>query len=276
MTFKTILAVIGARDAATDVDKAIDLAREHDAHLSVLVVGAALQPVMADYPVAAAWLDQRQKDIDDLLDVHHDAEHRCRKNGISFDIDSMFDDRFILESNIGARAMYADLVLLGNGVRGDKGLRKSVMAGAAFNAGTPLLLLPQTGGASLTPKTVLLAWNSRPEAARAAKAALNMLVAAAVVHVVLVDPDSSYFGNGGEPGADIAAFLARHGVRVMVEQVTSSGRDVEAVLTQHGREIGCDMIVMGAYGHSRLRESIFGGVTASILDACPLPVFLAR
>ena len=83
MTFKTILAVIGAKDAATDVDKAIDLAREHDAHLSVLVVGAALQPVMADYPVAAAWLDQRQKDIDDLLDVHHDAEDRCRKNGIS-------------------------------------------------------------------------------------------------------------------------------------------------------------------------------------------------
>lgn len=276
MTFKTILAVIGAVDAVADLDKAIDLAGEHDAHLSVLVIGAALQPVTADYPVAAAWLEQRQSEIDVLLDIRRDAEERCAKNGLSFDIDSLYDDRFILESNIGLRAMYADLVLLGNGVRDDTGLRKSVISGASFEAGTPLLLMPQAGRASLAPKKVLLAWNSRAEAARAAKAALGMLCAAESVHVVLVDPDASYFRNGGEPGADIAAFLARHGVKVLVEQRASSGRDVEVVLTQHGREIGCDMMVMGAYGHSRLRERIFGGVTASILEECALPVFLAR
>jgi nucleotide-binding universal stress UspA family protein len=123
---------------------------------------------------------------------------------------------------------------------------------------------------------VLLAWNSRPEAARAAKEALPMLVRADAVHIVLVDPDGSYLFNGGEPGADIATFLSRHNVKTIVEQLASAERSTEAVIQQRAREIGSDIIVMGAYGHSRLRERIFGGVTASILDECQLPVFFAR
>ena len=103
-----------------------------------------------------------------------------------------------------------------------------------------------------------------------------MLVRADSVHIVLVDPDGSYLFNGGEPGADIATFLSRHNVKTIVEQLASAERSTEAVIQQRAREIGSDIIVMGAYGHSRLRERIFGGVTASILDECQLPVFFAR
>lgn len=136
--------------------------------------------------------------------------------------------------------------------------------------------MPATGKISLAPQQVMLAWNSRPEAAKAAKAALDMLKGAASTRIVIVDPDTSYFQNGGEPGADIAAFLARHGVTAIVEQLPSGQRKTEGVLRQHALETGCDMIVMGAYGHSRLRERIFGGVTAAILEDCKVPVFLAR
>ncbi len=276
MSFNTVLATVGVSDAAADIDNAIGVATELGAHLSVLVLGAAIPPLGADYPVATAWLDQRQEEIEALLAVRGQAEEACRRNEIPFDIDHIYDDRFILESNVAVRALYADIVVAGPSVRGDAALRSTVVGGASFDARTPLLLMPQAGSVSLKPQNVLLAWNSRAEAASAAKAGMELLAGAQTVHVVLVDPDASYGRNGGEPGADIAAFLARHGVNVVVEQIASGQRRTEDVLRQHALEAGCDMIVMGAYGHSRLRERIFGGVTASILEDCSVPVFLAR
>ena len=276
MSFKTVLAVIGAAGATADLDQAIAVASELDAHLSVLILGVALPPMAADYPVATAWLDQRQEDLNALAAIRTDAEDNCRRSGIPYDVDHIYDDRFILESNVSTRAIYADVVVAGAGLRGDSSLRKLVVGGSAFDARTPLLLVNKTGKASLKPRNVLLAWNSRAEAASAAKAGMELLAGADTVRVVLVDPDASYGRNGGEPGADIAAFLDRHGVNVVVEQVASCERRTEDVLRQHASETGCDMIVMGAYGHSRLRERIFGGVTASILQECSVPVFLAR
>lgn len=276
MSFKTVLAIVGVSNAATDVNNAISLVRDTNAHLSILVLEAATLPIAADYPISTAWLEEREAQIDRLLKVQEMADDLCRKNGVSCDVDSIYDDRFILENNIRTRALYADLVVAGPSVRNDKDLLKALTAAVAFDAGTPILLMPATGALSLSPRNVLLAWNSRPEAANAAKAALDMLKAAENTHVVVVNPDSSYFKNGGEPGADIATFLARHGVETTVCQLSSGERPVEEVLRHHALEMGCDLIVMGAYGHSRLRERVFGGVTASLIEECPFPIFLAR
>mgnify|MGYP001565385971 CR=1 FL=1 len=276
MPFKTILSLIGTTNTEADIDKTVTLAAEIDGHLSVMALRTAISPFGADYPAAAAWLNERQKEIDEVVDVRRIADERCRKGGLSFDVDHIYDDRFIIESNIGTRAMYADLVVAGEGIRSDSELRKAAIAATAFNAGTPLLLMPKAGRATLKPKNVLLAWNSRPQAASAAKAALGMLKGADTVRLVIVDPDSSYFENGGEPGADMAAFLSRHGAKVVIEQIASGQRPTEDVIRQHALELGCDMIVMGAYGHSRLRERVFGGVTASIIETCDVPVFMVR
>lgn len=276
MSCKAILSIIGAKEPAQDLSKSIELATEVNAHLSILVVGTSLPPIGADYPLATEWLKERQIEIDALTKIAKEAEETCRKNGVACDVDQLYDDRFILESNIRMRAMYVDLVVVGDGLRSDGELRKAVISSVTFDARTPLLLSPTGAKPSLSPKNILLAWNSRAEAARAAREALPMLITAEAVHVVLVDPDSSFVKSGDEPGADIAAFLARHGVNAIVEQLTSNGRSTEKMLQQHALELGCDMIVMGAYGHSRLRERIFGGVTASILEECPFPVFLAR
>lgn len=276
MSFRTILSLIGTTNTETDIDKAVTLTAEIDGHLSIMALRTAISPFGADYPAAAAWLTERQREIDEVVDVLRIAEERCRKGGVSFDVNHIYDDRFIIESNIGTRAMYADVVVAGEGVRSDTELRKAAIAATAFNAGTPLLLIPKTGRATLKPKNVLLAWNSRRQAANAAKAAIEMLTSADTVRLVVVDPDSSYFENGGEPGADMAAFLSRHGAKVVVEQLASGQRPTEDVIRQHALELDCDMIVMGAYGHSRLRERVFGGVTASILDKCDVPVFMVR
>jgi nucleotide-binding universal stress UspA family protein len=96
-------------------------------------------------------------------------------------------------------------------------------------------------------------------------AALDMLKEADQVNVVLVDPVASEFEQGEEPGADIAAYLARHNVRVTVEVLASASRSFADVLLQHGADIDADLIIAGAYGHSRLREFLFGGATRDLL-----------
>ena len=93
--------------------------------------------------------------------------------------------------------------------------------------------------------------------------------------IVMVDPQPNG-ESGAEPGADIAAYLARRGLKVTVDRLPSAGHLISDVLTQHAADMQADLIVMGAYGHSRLRERIFGGVTKSMLDKPPLPLFLAR
>ncbi|WP_176038775.1 universal stress protein [Brucella tritici] len=276
MTFKTIIAILGVSNADADLEHATSLANDTNSHLSVAIVRSAIPPLGENYPVASAWLDERDKEIEELTVVRQKADDLLRKEGVSYEVDSLYGDLYVLQSEIRLRAMYADLVLAGQGVRSNAGLRKAVVAAAAFHADTPILLMPESGTTSLSPKTVMLAWNSKPEAVNAAKAALSMLKSAENTHVVLVDPDSSYFKNGGEPGADIATFLARHGVSTTVEQLASGERRTADVLRQHALEIGCDMIVMGAYGHPRILEQIFGGVTESIIEECKVPVFLAR
>ena len=96
------------------------------------------------------------------------------------------------------------------------------------------------------------------------------------MRIALIDPAEGESGHGAEPGADVAAYLARHGVKVTVDRVPRQGKSVASMLRQHAVDTTAELLVMGGYGHSRLRERIFGGVTKSMLDRPPLPIFMAR
>jgi len=122
----------------------------------------------------------------------------------------------------------------------------------------------------------MVAWDARIEAARAAPGATELLVAPADVRLVLADPVKGEDGHGAEPGADAAAWLARPGVQVSVERLPSEGHTGAEVLRRFATDFGADMLVAGDYGHSRIRARIFGGVSKSMLDEPPLPLFMAR
>jgi nucleotide-binding universal stress UspA family protein len=136
--------------------------------------------------------------------------------------------------------------------------------------------VPKGASPTLKPKRVLVAWDSRVEASRAVRESLVMLKGADDVHVVLVDPVQGENYHGEEPGADAASYLARHDVKVTVDRLPTMNRSVADVLRQHALDISAELMIMGAYGHSRLRERLFGGVTKSMLSAPPLPLLLAR
>jgi len=151
-----------------------------------------------------------------------------------------------------------------------------VVEGALFSSTRPLLILPQGFEPTLAPRRIMVAWDAGFEASRAVREALELIVQAEETVVALVDPVEGEAAHGAEPGADLAAYLARHGAKVHVDRLPRSGRSMAEVLRQHAVDCAADLLVMGAYGHSRLRERIFGGVTQSFLDEPSLPVFMAR
>jgi nucleotide-binding universal stress UspA family protein len=131
-------------------------------------------------------------------------------------------------------------------------------------------------GAKPPGKIVLLCWNASREAARAAADALPFLKAAQKVIVLVVNPTVSAEGHGAEPGADAAAWLARHGVKVIVQRDVAPDADVGGVILSRAADHDADLIVMGIYGHSRMREMVLGGASRTLLASMTVPVFMSH
>ncbi|MFT4183721.1 MAG: universal stress protein [Rhizobium sp.] len=277
MQVKTILSVIGVRQNDDDLHSAIELCQTAEAHLSVLVTSLAIAPVGGYGEVTSVvWVEEREREMEALDQRVAAVKTLLQASGISFDVDSIFTEYGWVDNEIGERARYVDLTLIGGGLLAEDDMRSGILNGALFQSPAPILVVPKGRSVSLRPGTVLVAWDSRNEASQAVRAAMEQLKAAANVSVALVDPYASTRSNGEEPGADVAAFLARHGVRVSVDVLASGGRSVSDVLRQHAVDIGAELIVMGAYGHSRVREWIFGGVTRSMLETSPVPLLMTR
>jgi nucleotide-binding universal stress UspA family protein len=276
MTFKTILCVTGRQQPAGDVDAAVSLCAGIGAHLTVLVVSHSSPPPLGNAMVISeVWMEERRQELADLEARVDEIKARLAGGDISHNVESLYTETSWTDNEIGNLAKYADLTLLVKGTIFEPELRRQVVDGVLFHAMRPLLALADGGSRSLKPGTILLAWDSSVEASRAAREALD-LMKDAEVHVTLVDPEATEEKNGEEPGADIALYLSRHGIKVLVDQLTSAGRDIADVINDHAVDIAADLIVMGGYGHSRLRETVFGGVTRSMIDAPKLPVLMAR
>ena len=278
MAFKTLLAVTGPDLGDGDLKLAIALCEEIEAHLAVLVVALAAPPPIGEYAavVSDAWLQERQADMDMLQKRTAVVAALLASSPVSSDVSSEYPEEAGADDVIGRRARYADVTLLGPELLSRGILKSKAIEGALFSSGKPLLLVPEGSAPTLKPKRIMVAWDSRIEASNAVARSLDLLSAADNVHLVLVDPLEGETGQGAEPGADLATYLARFGVKVTVDRVPSQGRTAAATLRQHAIDISADLLVMGAYGHSRLRERIFGGVTRSMIDEPPLPILMAR
>jgi nucleotide-binding universal stress UspA family protein len=226
--------------------------------------------------VSDVWLEERRED-ERLLAARVEAiTGFLSSSPVSADVSGEYCELVMADDVIGRRARYCDLTVIGPELLEGATLKEKAVEGVLFSAGGPLLLMPQGAAFNLRPRRVMVAWDARMEAARAVRDARGLLAGAEEVILTLVDPVEGEGAHGAEPGADAAAYLSRHGARVRVDRIPGKGRDVAEVLGGHAVDCGADMMVMGAYGHSRLRERIFGGVTRSFLDRPPLPVFMAR
>ena len=135
----------------------------------------------------------------------------------------------------------------------------------AIECGRPVLLVPNAGRTTAPPKRVTIAWNGRREASRAVFDALPLLIGAEEVQVLWIDPERDQPNAGDLPGAELSTTLARHGVKCVVSQASAINTDVGRELLRQADAFGSDLLVMGAYGHSRLREFLLGGASRDML-----------
>jgi len=278
MRFKSLLSPVEVNQSDNDLRIAIDLCSEINAQLSAMVFAVASLPPIGDYPIGTGdvWVKERQRDLAALDARVEDVEMLVRDGDISATVINEYPELARVGHIIGRRARYTDATIIGPDLLTDEAVKAKVIDGALFESGRPILLIPHGSKPTLRPKRVLLAWDSGVECTRAAREALDIMISAEAVHVTIVDPDTSSIANGPEPGADIAAYLAHHGIKVDVDRLPSGGEPIADVLKQHATDISADLVVMGGYGHSRTREWIFGGVTRSMIDDPSLPILMAR
>ena len=174
-------------------------------------------------------------------------------------------------ARLAGRARLHDLTVLDAGQR-TYDLDHEVIEKALFHSGRPVIAVPP-GFDAFASRRVIIAWDGSAQAARAANDAMPFLRAAEAVEIISVAGTEEL--HTSVPGAEFAPHLARHGVNVSVVNVPVVGDIAETVRNQV-KMFHADMLVMGAYGHSRIREFFFGGVTRSLLRSSPAPLFLAH
>lgn len=278
MAFKTLLSVVGMNQGNRDLELAAQICEDAKAHMSVLVVSPAASVPIGTYAdvVSDAWYVERQHDAKKLKARAEEVTAFVNEKGLSADVTSEYAEIALIGDVIGRRARYSDVTLVGPSLLADEDISDNALDGAIFRSGRPVLMVPESGSVTLAPKAVSIAWDGSLEAARAVAAAMPILAAASDVRIVIVDPVAGEGGHGAEPGADLAAYLSRQGIKPSAERLPSAGRSIADVLSQHASDNKIELMVMGAYGHSRLRERIFGGVTRSILNRVSLPILMAH
>ncbi|MBD8892687.1 universal stress protein [Roseibium litorale] len=280
MSFKTILAVAELGISADTIEMAIAIARAFEAHLTLLPVGEV--PNLPFYGSGAhgyieIWAKECDQQKAELTAFAARIEERLSREGISFDVRPSLSTAAHEDDLVARHAIYCDLaVLLRSAEKELSTMEKNAIDGALFDSGRPVLFIPNGFKADRTGARVAIAWNSRREAARAVSEALPFLQTAEEITLLMVDPVVGDNDHGEDPGSDIATVLARHGLKITVQSVVSADRPVSCALQDSARELGVDLIVMGAYGHSRLRENILGGTTREMLEQTTIPLFLSH
>jgi nucleotide-binding universal stress UspA family protein len=261
MTLKNIGVFVDATpEGEKRIDYAATLAEQCGAHLAGIHVVSAVRPeyrsdyyVIGEKAIRALLAEQKAADEAAISNV------RRRFEAISAKRDLNAEFRVIRrggpDEDITLSSLHSDLVVIGQRelqeLRGYASPEKLLLS-----SGAPILVIPS-------------GW-------RAVADALPFLVAASSVTLLVVDSDERAGRHGEEPGADIAHYLARHGARVEVEQVSSQGSPVADIILSYARDHGVDLIVIGAYTHARSVEMVFGGVTRTLLKQAPVPVLMSR
>jgi nucleotide-binding universal stress UspA family protein len=260
------------------LDIAAALARQHGAHLTALQVIDVAVPVMAmadgggGGAVIAELMEQmRQSALASGQKLKAAFEVALAREGI------MGEWRQVEGTSpeiVALHGRYADFLVMGQDdpESDSAGLLEAVL----FDSGRPVLAIPFAGKFNSIGKRVLVGWNASREATRALHDALPLITKADSATMFLANPKRGLDGHGEEPGADIARHLARHGVKVEVAKAMANDVSDSSLLLNHASDMGADLLVMGAYGHSRLREFILGGVTRSLLREMTIPVLLSH
>jgi len=275
---KDLLVVLDtARSCETRLDLATRLAARFGAHLTGLYTSPPPQvPAMVEAQLTPELIEVQMRSLNEAAEGVRDLFSR-RGEGPGFTAEWR-----LREGEAGEvatlHARYADLTIVGqvDPSAADLGATADLPERVVMGAGRPVLVVPYAGTFSTVGTRVLVAWNASREATRAVNDALPLLEGATRVTVLAINPRGGLHGHGEVPGADIALHLARHGVRAEASSLKSDDVEIGALILSQAADLDADLIVMGAYGHSRLREVMLGGATREIFRSMTVPVLLSH
>ena len=254
---------------------AVKLAQGFEAHLTALYVVPHYQiPVYAEVPIQEVIEVGRKAMWEDAHKCQETSEQLVKRLGSSMEWRALEGDYVnVLTEN----ARYADLMVLGQPNPDDEeDMRTGVVSKVILDSGRPNLIIPYVGSFHEIGKRILIAWNASRESTRAVNDAMSLLEKADSVEVMSVNPQKQSVDEGDLPSADISRHLARHGFKVEARSTVAKDIDAGNLLISHATDIGADLIVMGAYGHSRFRETVLGGVTREMLKHMTVPVLMSH
>ncbi len=275
-----VIPITGTAGDGNAVDFALALAARMDAHIAVLEI------VNLPVPAPSPWgllPDLAMNEIYTTLRAKAESNAsawRERLSGESIASDVRVTESLFVEPprTAALHARYSDLAVMtaaGADVR-DLPVIQAFFTALLMETGRPVLVVPPGFKSREATGHMVVAWRPTREASRALHDALPLLRAARSVDVLQVDPQGGDKGDGPQPGADIAAHLARHGLQVRVVVHALAGETVAEALATHAQRTGAELLVAGGYGHSRFREWMLGGVTRELLRSATLPVLFSH
>ena len=276
MTYKTILVHIDSgKRCSMRVGVALRLAQQFDAHLIALHAIAPFEPpgyVLAEMGPAIIEA-QKHATATEMVQSENAFNKQAAAAGFArTEWRTAIDDQV---EAVTLHARYADLVVIGQADASEGSTTPADFPERLVLAsGRPVLIIPSAGTVSTLGKRILVAWNHSREATRAVTDSIPLLQRAEKVHVMAVNPNTE--DHGAVPGADIGLYLTRHGVQVEVKMDLGAEIDVGNELLSRAADLDADLIVMGGYGHSRLKEWVLGGATRTILESMTAPVLMSH
>jgi nucleotide-binding universal stress UspA family protein len=268
------LRVAGARDVAGPY--AISMAETFGAHAAG--VAFAYEPVIPPTlmgTVPASFIEDQQAENEKAAaDARARFDEAARRAGVSFESWSTSASVPGSADRFGAMARRFDLSVVAQAEPDKLAPEEIIIEGALFGSGRPVVVVPYIQKAGVKLDRVMIAWDASRAAARAVGDAMPLLERAGAIEVVIVTNERPK--SDEIPGADIGRHLARRGLKVEVKRIVATDIDVASALLSHAADTGADFMVMGGYGHSRLREFVLGGVTRGILKSVTIPTLLSH
>jgi len=284
---KLLLTLTGTADGETALSTALIIARRWNAHVTALHVrvdsrdvaplaGEGLSGAMIEEMMSATEREsgERANAVRTMFErfvASHDVVVREAHPGADQATASFAAVTGREEDIVSQQARLADLTVVPHPDSGEDVSSSDALHAVLFDSGRPVLISPQTVPASVGTR-VCLAWNGTAESASSALAALPWMQKASAVRILSAEG----YQRRGPAAPELAAYLALHGIDADIVMFRSIGNSVGAGLLAAATEFGCDLLSMGAYSHSRLRQLILGGVTRHVLENANLPVMMNR
>jgi len=279
VAYKTILTIVTDSELQSSaLEAAITLATREGAHLDILCLGIDRTQTGYYYAGTSAVLMQEtlKRAQDDAAAIEEAVKQRMAPESGTWSCDSAVAQIAGLSHIVAQRARFSDLVVLPKPYGENRGIEdEAIVESVLFDGRAPLLVMPEGADASAIGKRIVIAWNEGIEALAAVRKALPLLQGADLANIVVIDPPQ-HGPDRSDPGGMLSQMLGRHGVKAEISVLARTMPRISDVLNRHLGETGADMLVMGAYGHSRFREAIMGGATRNMLEGAKIPVFMAH